>query len=598
MPVRTAEQIVILCLPWLALWILISGVDDLFLDLVCLTAWLRRGKPPVPPRAGEAEKRTAVFVPLWHEDGVIGKMLEHNVSAIQYRNYAIFVGAYPNDAPTAAAVRQAEGRFPQVHLALCPHDGPTSKADCLNWIYQRMLAYEREHAVWFEVIVVHDAEDLIHPEELRRIGQAMDRYGMVQVPVLPLGTPFRSFTHGVYCDEFAEYQSKDVPARVFLGGFLPSNGVGTGYARWALEAAAVENHKRVFDPASLTEDYDIGFRLHEIGCPQLFIPIEFVAGQPVATREFFPRRLRHALRQRTRWVMGNALQAWERHGWRGGWRQAYWFWRDRKGLAGNLVTVLANGVFGYGLAAWLWSRAVGAAWPIGSVVPCRWSTLLLFAALYLLLHRTVIRCTCVARIYGWKFAAGVPLRMFWGNWINAFATAAALARYSTARLLGRPLVWFKTEHDYPSRAGLVAHKQPLGVVLVRAGHLTEEQLRTALATKPPQVRLGDHLVQSGPLSEDALYTALSAQQSVPFESLDGSRVRVRVARSLPGSVARRHLLIPFHVEDGKLHVAGPELPTDETLRHLRAFTRLRIEFHYITPGNFERLARELLGHVR
>ncbi len=591
------DRIVAACLPWLAAWILLSGVDDLFLDVVCFSAWLRRlWCPPSfsPLRESKAEKRTAILVPLWHEDGVIGKMLDHNVGAIQYRNYALFAGAYPNDGPTVAAVRRAAARLPRVHLALCPHDGPTSKADCLNWIYRRMLDYERQHAVRFDVIVVHDAEDLIHPEELRRIDRALDRCGMVQIPVLPLRTPFRRFTHGVYCDEFAEYQTKDVPARLLLGGFLPSNGVGTGYARWALEAAAVGRHGRVFDPGCLTEDYEIGLRLHQNGCRQVFLPIQFVAGQPVATREFFPQRLRPALKQRTRWVLGISLQAWERHGWSGGWRRLYWFWRDRKGLAGNPASALANLILAYGLATWIWSRAAGAPWALGSLGH-PWLAPLLYPTLFLTLHRTAVRCGCVARIYGWKFAAGVPLRMFWANWINFFATAAALARYAAARLLGRPLVWLKTEHDYPTRSRLIAHKPPLGEVLVRAGQITEEQLRRALASKQPHVRLGEYLVAAGPLTEDAVYSGLSLQQSVPFAPLSGGRIRTGVARALPGPVARRCRVVPFRVDGGKLYLAGPEYPSDETMEHLRSFTRLRIEFHYITPGNYARLSAELLG---
>ena len=36
---------------------------------------------------------------------------------------------------------------------------------------------------------------------------------MVQVPVLPLPTPFAELTHGVYCDEFAEFQNIDMHAK-------------------------------------------------------------------------------------------------------------------------------------------------------------------------------------------------------------------------------------------------------------------------------------------------------------------------------------------------------------------------------------------------
>ena len=109
----------------------------------------------------------AIFVPLWHEDAVIARMLEHNLGAIRYPEFHIFAGCYPNDAATQAAVRSVSDRFPNVHLAICPHDGPTSKADCLNWVYQNMLVFEEQNGTRFEVIVTHDAEDLVHPEELR-----------------------------------------------------------------------------------------------------------------------------------------------------------------------------------------------------------------------------------------------------------------------------------------------------------------------------------------------------------------------------------------------------------------------------------------------
>ena len=79
---------------------------------------------------------------------------------------------------------------------------------------------------------------------------------MVQIPVLALKTPFWHLSHGVYCDEFAEFQFKDMPARQMLGGFIPSNGVGTGFSRRALETLAEWYDNRVFEPACMTEDYE------------------------------------------------------------------------------------------------------------------------------------------------------------------------------------------------------------------------------------------------------------------------------------------------------------------------------------------------------
>jgi adsorption protein B len=147
-------------------------------------------------------------VPLWREHRVIGRMLEHNLSVIRYYNYDIFVGVYPNDELTVRVVSELAAQNPRVHMAVCPHDGPTSKGDCLNWTYHLLQVFETRNQVHFDVVMTHDAEDLIHPESLRLINWFSRDYDMVQIPVLPLPTPFPEITHGLYCDEFAEYQLK------------------------------------------------------------------------------------------------------------------------------------------------------------------------------------------------------------------------------------------------------------------------------------------------------------------------------------------------------------------------------------------------------
>ena len=180
----------------LAVIFLLSGLDDLAVDVAWLCAWLAdraaRRLPDVAPRP------IAILVPLWHEDAVIARMLEHNLAAIRYASYHIFAGTYANDALTEEAVASISKRFSNVHLAVCPHDGPTSKADCLNWIYQHVGLYEEQNGVAFDIIITHDAEDLIHPEELRWINAYAKRFDFIQIPVLALATPFWSLTHGVY----------------------------------------------------------------------------------------------------------------------------------------------------------------------------------------------------------------------------------------------------------------------------------------------------------------------------------------------------------------------------------------------------------------
>lgn len=219
----------------LGLYILLSGGDDLIIDLCWLRRFLRRRERTPPSITPVPERAIAMFIPLWQEADVIGRMLEHNLAVIDYRNYQVFIGVYPNDTETRQAVLAAQRRHNRVHLAEVPHEGPTCKADCLNWIYQRMLLEEEEQGCHFDLVVVHDAEDLIHPKGFERINRHADNYDMIQLPVLALPTPWTDLTHGVYCDDFAESQGKDLVTRVELGGFLPGCGVGTGFRRDALD---------------------------------------------------------------------------------------------------------------------------------------------------------------------------------------------------------------------------------------------------------------------------------------------------------------------------------------------------------------------------
>jgi adsorption protein B len=384
-----------------------------------------------------------------------------------------------------------------------------------------------------------------------------------------------------------------MPARYGARSFLPSTGVGVGYSRAALERLAAENRDRVFDPTCLTEDYDDGLRLHRMGFPQQFIPVRFRKGRPLATREYFPDSFRAALRQRTRWIMGNALQAWQRHGFRGGPLQAYWFWRDRKGLIGNLASAAANLIFLYGMASWFAAWRSGTAWGLGAAAqPYR---LALLATLALQVHRLLFRMTCVGEVYGWPFAAAVPVRALWANALNAAATVAALIRYSRARLLHEPLAWLKTEHVYPSRAELAGRRRPIGELMVQLRVVSQERLDRALATQPRGVRLGEYLISTGDLAEDELYAALSLQQSIPFEPIEPGEIPRSVARALPGEIARRWQIVPFKIADGGIYVAGPELPGNEAQRDLERHTALQIRFQYITPTNYRELLEKFLA---
>jgi adsorption protein B len=525
----------------LAAVILLSGIDDLVVDFFWAFHWIKGKLRPearlFPP--GELQldsaprRRIAILLPLWKEHEVIGQMLEHNLASIRYTDYHFFAGCYPNDTLTQDAVLAVACRFPNVHLALVPRDGPTSKADCLNSIFQQILREEEYGGTRFDIVVTHDAEDLVHSQELRWINYYSARFDFIQTPVLPLATPFKEFIHGIYCDEFAEGHTRDMTVRALSGGFVPSCGVGTGYRRDALEKLALAMENRIFEPDALTEDYVNGLRMFRLGCTQTFIPVLRDARDFMATREYFPRRWTAALRQRTRWVTGIALQGWQQLGWRGKPGEVYWLWRDRKGLIGNPLSLLANLVFVYGVATALWTRTT----PIDAHLGV--------ATLALQVLRTAVRMVCVARVYGVPFSLGVPVRAVYANALNTAATFRALSLYTIARVRRRPLRWLKTDHAYPARTALVGDRRRLGEILVGSGALSPSTLANALETRPASQRLGEHLVNRGILKPEAVYQALSFQQSLPLANVEPSTVRREVAHALPARIVDQWKVQPF-----------------------------------------------------
>jgi adsorption protein B len=312
-----------------------------------------------------------------------------------------------------------------------------------------------------------------------------------------------------------------------------------------------------------------------------------VRSSDVTTREFFPRSPRAAVKQRTRWVTGIALQTWERHAWRGSWADRYWLWRDRKGLLGNPASLLANALFLYGL----YELTAGVSEFHGRL---RELAPLLSVTAGIGLYRMLFRACSVGRRYGLGIALAVPVRVVLANAINTAATLRAIAIYLRARIAGEPLRWVKTEHQYPSAAALSEPRRTLADVLVSHGYASATRVAEALETCRAGQRLGERLVELGYLAVPDLYEALSVQNGLPQARPEAADVRPGVARSLPRRVMQELQVLPFRIEDGKLLLATPSVPVSDAAERLRRFTRLEVRFHLVLPGQYDRLVRELL----
>ncbi|WP_445326724.1 glycosyl transferase family protein [Sphingobium sp. AN641] len=437
--------------------IIIGGIDDVVMDILFL---IRRGwrkviiysrharmttatLPPSPARG-----TIAIFVPAWHEAEVIGPMLRNALLRWGTADYRIFVGAYPNDPGTLQAIARAAAGDEHVVLGINPRPGPTTKADCLNTLWQVMLREEDRMGARFKAVVLHDAEDVVHADEIALFDLLIDRFDLVQLPVLPYlgqGSVWARCIADHYCDEFAEAHGKFLTIREALGGSIPSAGVGCAFSRNALATLADSRTDGPFDIASLTEDYETGLRIAEQGGKGVFVRIRDGRGDLVCTREHFPDSLDAAVRQKARWMVGIALAGWDRMGWRGGPVEIWMRFRDRRAALAALVLCAAY------LALLLWG--ILCLLDLATIVPWRQMTpmlrTMLETNLALMLWRFGMRAICVGRSYGWRQGLAALPRTFVGNFITILAARRALSIYVRS-LFGRPLTWDKTPHRFPN----------------------------------------------------------------------------------------------------------------------------------------------------
>jgi adsorption protein B len=417
---------------------LLLGLSDLLVDLLWLGHRLvRRGRPAALPAASRPG-RLAIFVPAWDEAAVIGRMLGHAQAAFGDADYLIYVGCYPNDPATIAAVRAAAG--PRVRLVIGPAPGPTSKADCLNRIWERMLDDEAAEGVPVKAVVLHDAEDVVHSAELALFDALIERHDLVQLPVVPLVDPGSRFVSGHYLDEFTEAHGKELVVRAAIGASLPSAGVGCAISRDALAALAAARGAPL-DPDSLTEDYELGLRLRTMGRNAAFVRLPAGPGRGVvATREYFPATIDAAVAQKARWMTGIALAGWDRLGWSGGLAERWMRMRDRQSLLAALLLASAY------LALALWAVLLLAALLGDYALPPFGPALNLLVAVNsaFLLWRLAMRFGFVAAAFGWREGIRSLPRTITGNIIAMMAARRALARYLSGRS-----IWDKTAHAFP-----------------------------------------------------------------------------------------------------------------------------------------------------
>lgn len=440
------------------IFFLIGALDDLAVDFTWIWLWLTgRGDTPRFFRQTMAERKlqgkAAVFIPAWQEDEVIGDTIAHALTAWKQDDLRLYVGCYRNDPKTISAAMMAARGDPRLRIVIHDREGPSTKADCLNRLYEALRDDERRSRQRFRMVAFHDAEDMVDPAELALLDAAIGpEHGgadFVQLPVVPLVQYDSPWIGSHYCEEFAESHGKGMVVRDAVGAAIPGAGVGCAISREALDELRLRRADRQpFQADSLTEDYELGIGVAAIGGICRFIRAYGDDGKLIATRAYFPSELGHVVKQKTRWVHGIALQGWDRVGWEGGLIESWMRARDRRGPFTAFVLFL-----GYTLLVLSMVLAVGNL--LGADVEIALSPLvkaLLAANLAAFTWRAAWRFAFTARVYGIGEGLRAIARIPVANVIAIMAGRRALFAYIRT-LRGRSVVWDKTPHfAHPVRA--------------------------------------------------------------------------------------------------------------------------------------------------
>ena len=482
-------------------WFIIGMVDEMALDAIWLGLRVT-GRATTPRLSTQAHAdlfgahatslsgSVAVLIPAWHEDEVIGATIAHMLSVWPQADYRLYIGCYRNDAATIAAAMLAVGRDTRVRLVIHDRRGPTTKADCLNRLYMALCADEARGGRRFATVLLQDAEDMVHPLALSVVDYGLAPAGggadFVQLPVRPELPVNGHWVAGHYADEFAESHGKAMVVRDWLGAALPAAGVGCAFSRAMLERVgairAGQGESGPFAAESLTEDYELGLLITRFGGRSRFLRLRDADGQLIATRSYFPDQLSAAVRQKTRWVHGIALQGWERMGWVGHPVEVWMALRDRRGPLTALVLAAAYALLVIeGLL--VLAHMVGAhPRPLASPG----LQMLLRISMWGLAWRAGMRFVFTTREYGPLEGLRAMLRIPVANVITIMAGRRAMMAYIRG-LRGERVVWDKTAHHLHPAARRVG--RGLAQKASITGAPTEGQTPTLSPSRRRQRRL-------------------------------------------------------------------------------------------------------------
>ena len=233
-----------------------------------------------------------IICPLYREASVVGNL----VAALRALDYPpekldVKLVVEADDHETRRALAQLE-LGPPFTIIAAPPFGPRTKPKALNVA----LPFARG-----SFTVVYDAEDVPEPDQLRRAFAAFTaadrRLACVQAS-LTIDNTTDGWLARMFTASYAGQFDAFLPGLAALRLPFPLGGSSNHFRTAVLRRAGG------WDPYNVTEDADLGIRLHRLGYR--------CAALASATYEEAPARFRPWLKQRTRWYKG-WMQTWLVH---------------------------------------------------------------------------------------------------------------------------------------------------------------------------------------------------------------------------------------------------------------------------------------------
>ena len=428
---------------------LLLGASDLAVDLIWIGLRLtgRAGGAAGPCLGADGRAGWPIFIPAWDEAAVIGRdagARPRRVRRGRLRPLCRLLSQRPGDDRRGARRRVDPG----CGSVIGPAPGPTSKADCLNRIWERMI---EDEAAGGDPVQGGGASRRRgrRPFGGARLFDALiERYDLVQLPVRAADRPAIAVRRpAIISTSSARRTARSWWSARRSARACPRPGSA---ARSAATRSRRSRPRRgaPFDPDSLTEDYELGLRLQAMGRRAAFVRTTRSDGRRVvATREYFPATLDAAVAQKARWMTGIALAGWDRLGWSGGLAERWMRLRDRQSLLAALVLAAAY------LALVLW-RPAGRGVAGADRALDRPSRPLLTLLLAINFGAAALAAGDALRLRRPRLwlARGAARRCRARsprNIIAMMAARRALARYVFACSAPAPSTWDKTAHAFP-----------------------------------------------------------------------------------------------------------------------------------------------------